>query len=96
MPVLEKRKKAKTKSLGLCCTCVHIKNCMYFKNSDKPIHYCEEFDSGEVVLEVVKKPKKSPEKEEKVYSGLCRNCEHRDTCTFEKPEGGIWHCEEYE
>ncbi len=27
--------------------------------------------------------------------GLCANCEIRDTCTFPKAEGGIWHCEEY-
>jgi len=29
------------------------------------------------------------------YSGLCMNCEHRRTCTYPKPEGGIWHCEDY-
>ena len=26
--------------------------------------------------------------------GLCVNCEDRDTCTFPKPPGGVWHCEE--
>ena len=29
------------------------------------------------------------------YKGLCSNCEERRSCTFPKPEGGIWHCEEY-
>lgn len=27
--------------------------------------------------------------------GLCLNCEHRDTCTLPRLEGGVWHCEEY-
>ena len=29
------------------------------------------------------------------YKGLCGNCEDRRSCTFPKPEGGVWHCEEY-
>ncbi len=29
------------------------------------------------------------------YKGLCGNCEDRRGCTFPKPEGGVWHCEEY-
>lgn len=27
--------------------------------------------------------------------GLCVNCENRHTCEFVKPNGGVWHCEEY-
>ena len=27
--------------------------------------------------------------------GLCSNCERRATCTFPKPAGGVWRCEEY-
>lgn len=30
------------------------------------------------------------------YKGLCRNCKKRKGCTLPKPEGGVWHCEEYE
>jgi hypothetical protein len=29
------------------------------------------------------------------HKGLCGNCEERRSCTFPKPEGGVWHCEEY-
>jgi NADH-quinone oxidoreductase subunit E len=29
------------------------------------------------------------------YKGLCLNCANRETCTFPKPEGGVWHCDEY-
>jgi len=28
--------------------------------------------------------------------GLCRTCAKRESCTFPKPEGGVWHCEEFE
>jgi hypothetical protein len=29
------------------------------------------------------------------HKGLCMNCANRDTCLYPKPEGGVWHCEEY-
>jgi hypothetical protein len=30
-----------------------------------------------------------------LVKGLCINCENRHTCEFIKPNGGVWHCEEY-
>ena len=27
--------------------------------------------------------------------GLCSICEDREVCAFPKPEGAVWHCEEY-
>ncbi len=30
-----------------------------------------------------------------IIRGLCSICEGREACTFVKPEGGVWHCEEY-
>jgi hypothetical protein len=29
------------------------------------------------------------------HLGLCGLCEDRSTCTYPRPEGGVWHCEEY-
>jgi hypothetical protein len=29
------------------------------------------------------------------FEGLCVNCANRETCLVPKPEGGVWHCEEY-
>jgi hypothetical protein len=29
------------------------------------------------------------------FLGLCSNCDNRETCTYPKPEGGVWRCEEY-
>ena len=28
-------------------------------------------------------------------AGLCATCDNRNTCTFPKPPGGVWHCEEF-
>lgn len=27
--------------------------------------------------------------------GLCLNCANRETCKFQRSEGGVWHCQEY-
>lgn len=37
-----------------------------------------------------------PEKDTRLFKGLCMNCAHRDTCLLPRPESGVWHCEEYE
>ncbi len=29
------------------------------------------------------------------FKGLCMNCDHRFECMLPRPEGGVWHCEEY-
>lgn len=28
--------------------------------------------------------------------GLCRTCARWSDCTYPKPEGGVWHCDEHE
>jgi hypothetical protein len=28
--------------------------------------------------------------------GLCRTCVHAATCSFPKPPGGVWQCDELE
>lgn len=30
-----------------------------------------------------------------VLRGLCVNCDHRYYCTYPKPPGGVWSCDEY-
>jgi len=90
---------------GLCSTCRNAPTCMYLRNSSKPVLQCEEYEEfpsepGKKPMEA-KKPisKNNPggnPKEKPKYFGLCANCKHRETCTFPKPQGGVWHCEEYE
>lgn|GEM_PF-313533 len=90
-----------TPNKGLCATCTEAPHCVYARNATAPILFCEMFDEGKPVEQVEpEKPQSSPQhsREEKPagqLKGLCINCEHRGTCTFPKPEGGVWHCEEY-
>jgi hypothetical protein len=88
---------------GLCGTCRNAPTCMYLRNSSKPILHCEEFEEFpcdadnnpmEAKMSLVRSEGNPQEKSK--YFGLCANCKHRDTCTFPKPQGGVWHCEEYE
>ena len=29
------------------------------------------------------------------FKGLCVICDDRFICTFQRPESGVWHCQEY-
>jgi hypothetical protein len=89
------------KRQGLCQTCKHAEYCIYIRNDGPPVLQCEEFevDGGPEAesLDVHANESTRPDvTSEKRLLGLCSNCEHRDTCRFPKPEGGVWHCEEYE
>ena len=88
---------------GLCSTCKHASDCTFPRDPHKPVLCCEEFDSGDAVpvktmghdtLPPVR-PQGAGEESSAKYMGLCTNCENRGSCIFPKPEGGIWHCEEY-
>ncbi len=90
---------------GICTTCRHSATCVYLAGAKRPVLYCEEFGPGEVPP-AGKTPKASSSKGSSPASqadgkisvelmGLCVDCENRHTCTFPKPEGGVWHCEEY-
>jgi hypothetical protein len=91
----------KPENQGLCSTCIHAETCVRFKHMQEPVWYCEEFDDN-----IPSQPAENQTKTKDfdisqatenapLYMGLCANCRNRDTCTFPKPEGGIWHCEEY-
>jgi hypothetical protein len=78
---------------------------MYLRCSPKAVLQCEEFEAfacelkGQPVKPKITPVKENPgatPKETPRYFGLCFNCKHTETCTFPKPAGGVWHCEEYE
>ena len=86
----------KREHAGLCLTCKHSTNCVYPKSKSKPTMFCEEFDVEEgKTMSFIPPKKESAKVEECEFKGLCKNCEHRKTCTLPKTEGGVWHCEEY-
>ena len=87
----------------LCSTCKHGSTCTFPRDPQRPSFYCEEFE----IESVPAKRKAEEDKPQRAASfvtaeesssliGLCRDCENRRTCVFPKPEGGIWHCEEYQ
>ena len=86
---------------GLCSTCREAPTCTYRKDPRQPVWECDEFEY-ETPRMTISAPTDSGVKFTAEYKnagkhkGLCVNCESRETCTYRKPEGGVWHCEEYE
>ena len=98
--IKENLKKKSKVNRGLCSTCNNSTTCIFYqRNGSRIVWFCELFDDYVPVQELQKPEKKVASKTEvkskEKFKGLCVNCEDRDTCTFTKPEGGIWHCEEY-
>lgn len=87
----------------ICSTCKNVPDCTFPKNPLKPVLNCEEFEidispsakiaGKEKLLQTASVD--AEDKDSGEFIGLCSNCDNRRTCTFPKPEGGIWHCEEY-
>jgi len=95
------RKKAEEKPveyMGLCMTCIHTGSCGFRRDVSQAVLECDEFDIGptpepqtfSAAEKTVSEAKPSVE-----FKGLCINCDVRQTCTFQKPAEGVWHCEEY-
>ena len=90
----------------LCSTCNHGQICISKKSRQGAVWFCEEFDDFVPVetQEVLGSefrlipPWNNPgstESNSAHVKGLCINCENCSTCNFIKPDGGVWHCEEY-
>jgi hypothetical protein len=86
---------------GLCTTCVNEPVCTFPRSADQPILTCDEFEGAVDV----KPPRavESPRFDDRFavanrewFPGLCMTCEKRETCTFPKPEGGVFSCDEFE
>ncbi|MCD6217916.1 hypothetical protein J7L05_08670 [bacterium] len=84
--------------LGICSTCKHSAGCAYLRNHTEPIFHCNEFETieAETATTAVAEPRtESEQADTENFKGLCVNCEKRHECKINKPESGIWHCEEY-
>jgi len=85
----------------LCSTCANAPDCAFLKNKKKAVFECEEFEiagrDGEQKPLKAKRTAASAQGNDEAGKliGLCCNCKNRATCVFPKPEGGVWHCEEY-
>jgi len=99
--------KSKKTYRGICEICDNEQTCLYKKDPKHPVLYCNEFKVSPLVMSSysfqdtfvtmnTKENERASRYEEVEYKGLCMNCEKRNTCTYPKPEGGVWSCEEYE
>lgn len=87
----------------LCSTCMNVNDCAFLIGSSRPVLNCEEFETEAFVPARTASKNLLPIVELSVsengdsvrYAGLCIDCEDRNDCMFPKPEGGVWHCEEY-
>lgn len=90
---------------SICEICKKRASCTFIKNALYPIFMCEEFEIDENIdiREITDQKKRRieylPEFEitntTQEPSGLCANCSKVDDCTYDKPPGGVWHCDEY-
>jgi hypothetical protein len=82
---------------GLCSSCRNAPTCTYPRDPDQAVVQCEEFEGYEPLQRRAPSQTSAAQPEDSgKYKGLCVNCKNREHCTFPKPEGGVWHCEEYE
>lgn len=88
---------------GICSSCTNAPACTYLQGAKAPVLQCEEFapyDTPERKPSPKIRPSvqvMEPEDDDRgTLRGLCASCEHRSNCAYERPEGGVWHCEEYE
>ncbi|HEX6852429.1 MAG TPA: hypothetical protein VF139_13615 [Candidatus Polarisedimenticolaceae bacterium] len=93
LPVLE------TTATGLCATCSHAPACTHHRIPGVPVAFCDDLSPlvletpdpcGVEALTVPEAPRTT------ALKGLCATCERRVTCTYPKPESGVWRCEEFE
>ncbi len=92
--------------LGLCSYCKSEPNCTFSRDPNRPVYQCEEFDEftsasvripnqKNLSLRDLSKNPLTSKGPFHPYKGLCSDCEERATCIYPKPEGGVWHCEEF-
>ena len=90
---------------GLCSTCNNSPSCFY-RGSRGPALFCELFDDyvPPVVRSTVDRgspPVEAPvtltaaEHKPIAYTGLCMNCDNRQTCVRSRSGESVWHCENY-
>ena len=79
---------------GLCSNCEKLESCSY-PSTISDTWFCEEYSYAKP--EPLPKPQmaKAEEETEKL-SGLCMNCDLRETCKLPKAAGGVWFCGEYQ
>ncbi|MCC6159726.1 MAG: hypothetical protein IT350_16860 [Deltaproteobacteria bacterium] len=83
-------------NLGLCANCRHQATCMNRGRANGPVLFCEDHETDFVLRAISDTPIFTHvELKPTARTGLCVNCDFRDTCTHPVAEGGVWRCEDY-
>ena len=87
-------------AMGVCAACKYDPDYIYEALSGGVILQCEQFElafPAQVARPTSARPRawSGNAKDTGGYAGLCSNCENRSSCVYPKPEGGVWHCDEY-
>jgi hypothetical protein len=89
---------------SLCSTCTNNPDCSLAREPSEPVLHCEQFEvyrppapkiDGKN-LPLFAELRAAQQRDSDGFIGLCSDCEGRRNCLFPRPEGGVWHCEEYE
>ena len=82
---------------SLCASCDPPGPCALVADRERPVLYCEECeDPVAPPLYASQEPPTFEFPETNGFRGLCVSCQRREQCTYPMPEGGVWHCEEFE
>ena len=84
---------------GPCGTCEDHDGSTFQRTAVAPVRSRAELDGGRpsaarprpAAVRVTPEPPATPR-----VLGLCGDCRIAATCTLPRPDGGVWHCEEYE
>ncbi|MFB3788142.1 MAG: hypothetical protein ACE15F_17415 [bacterium] len=91
----------------LCSVCANTSTCSHPQQPAHLLPGCEEFVVQEQYIPTFKWIARriyldecflttlSPHEETNLYKGLCVDCANRESCTYPRTDGGIFHCEEY-
>jgi hypothetical protein len=64
---------------------------MFYDNDLKPTDECKSY----IAMYTGTDERAAAGDRGRLLAGLCVNCSQRFSCTYERPEGGVWHCEDY-
>lgn len=95
---------AAKQATGLCESCTRAEDCTFIRRPGQAVLDCDEFAPVEprrgaphLVLARPNLAADLVEREEDLSAaiGLCRSCAHHADCTYPRPQGGVWHCDDY-
>jgi hypothetical protein len=88
------------KNQGICFACAHVSSCALTSAGSalNGTQFCEEYEPAHFLTAIPlceQLPIMLNRQTSSKTLGLCSNCAHYPGCSFPKPEGGVWHCEDY-